>query len=447
MNKLILALLAALTPAVFAQDAAIAATPTTNATTIPSGALKAKIVAVQGTVQVRDSEEDPWRLAKPDMELSMGAEFRTGVRSSVQFVIPPDQTVTLDRMTTIKLLDLVSDKEKVKTDLGMKYGRVQYEIDVAGLQHESTIHSPGAALAVRGTTVILYDQAPFKPQAVSLTGVARFRNSKNQMVKVGGEGTAVVDSDQSSVAQNNLGTTQMRSESIQQTLQQARELSFLASHNGKTLGNVGASTVPVSNSELPSLLSGNLDFVLRWLSPSMGFSDLNIVVRTPQGEIFGNPPFILSLYPDNPQYSKFLKQYFPSTSKSGGAVGMNSIGPAGLEIASFGKNYPRGVYVVSVYNFMPPAGDQVSNATAGNKVPFTIEAFVGKKHVPVIVNFPNASNYDETPILGDVFKGSVGVGEMQTTATYVGERMGAAQPTKKPQNGKTSKPTTVKKNK
>jgi hypothetical protein len=355
------------------------------------------------------------------MELALGAEFRTGLRSSVQFTIPPDQTITLDRMTTIKLLELVSDKDKVKTDLGMKYGRVQYEIEAAGLQHDSTIHSPGAALAVRGTTVILYDQAPFKPQAVSLTGVARFRNSKNQMVKVGGDGVQQVDSDQSSVAQNGLGSTLMRSESIQQSLQQARELSFLSSHNGRMLGNVGASMVPVTDRELPNLLSGNLDFVLRWMGPSNGYSDLNIVVRTPLGEIFGNAPFILSLYPDNPEYSKFLKDNFPSTSASGGAVGMNSIGPAGIEIASFGKNYPRGVYVISVYNFMPPGDDNTTRLVTGTKVPFKIEAFVGKQHVPVIVNFPDASHNDVTPILGDVFKGSVGVGEMSSTAAYIGE--------------------------
>jgi hypothetical protein len=160
--------------------------------------------------------------------------------------------------------------------------------------------------------------------------------------------------------------------------------------------------------------------VLRWLGPMDGYSDLNIVIRTPSGEIFGNAPFILSLYPDNPQYSKFLKEFFPSTSASGGAVGLNSIGPAGIEIASFGKNYLKGVYVISVYNFMPPAGDSTSAATAGTKVPFTIEAFVNKKNVQVIVNFTQASNEGEYPKLGNTYKGSVGIGEMSSTATYIG---------------------------
>ncbi|MGA2499658.1 MAG: hypothetical protein ABSH20_18125, partial [Tepidisphaeraceae bacterium] len=294
----------------------------------------------------------------------------------------------LDRLGTVKLIDAVRSSDKVKTDLGMKYGRVRYDIESAGLGHDSTIHSPGATLAVRGTKVSLYDQPPFKPQAVSLTGVARFRNAKNQSVKLGGDGKATIDSDQSSVAQNNLGSTTMHSESIQQADQQARELAFLSSHQGRTLGNVAASNVPVPDSQLPSLIGGNLDFVLRWSGPHGTYTDLNIVVRTPLGETFGNPPFLLSIFPDNAKWQAYLKDKLPPTTPSGGAVGLNSIGPEGIEIASFGKTFPAGVYVVSAYNFLPP--DAQHTPGTGAKVPFTIEVFLHGHLQPLIINFQQA---------------------------------------------------------
>jgi hypothetical protein len=379
--------------------------------------LKATITGVDGFVQVRDAEDGPWKKAAVGMVIGEGAEFRTGPKSAVRFEIPPDQTISLDRLGTVKLMEAVRGADKVKTDLGMRYGRVRYDIEAAGLAHDSTIHSPGATLAVRGTKVSLYDQPPFTPQAISLTGVARFRNSKNRIVKVGGEGKASVNSDQSSVAENNFGSTSIHSESLQQVEQQYRELSFLASHKGRTLGNVGASNVAVTDAELPHLLSGNLDFVLRWSGPHNTFSDLNILVTTPLGETFGNAPFLLSLFPNNPQFAQFLKDRIPSTTKSGGSVGLNSIGPEGIEIASFGKTYPTGVYVVSAYNFLPP--DPSHSTGTGVKVPFTIDVFQNGQRQSLIINLNDVLHNEAQPQFGLQYQDSIAIGEIGSTAVQI----------------------------
>ncbi len=380
--------------------------------------LNATITGVEGIVQVRDGDTDPWKPAKVGMTLGEGAEFRTGPKSAVRFQIPPDQVVSLDRLGTVKLIEAIKSSDRVKTDLGMKYGRVRYDIESAGLVHDSTIHSPGATLAVRGTKVSLYDQPPFTPQAVSLTGVARFRNSKNQYVKLGGDGKATINSDQDSVAQNNFGSTMLHAESIQQADQQARELAFLSSHQGRSLGNVAASNVPVTDAELPSLISGNLDFVLRWSGPQGTYSDLNLVVRTPLGEIFGNPPFLLSVFPDNAKWQAYLKEKLPPTSPSGGAIGLNSIGPEGIEIASFGKSFPAGVYIVSAYNFLPPENAKARSASA--TVPYKIEVFLHGQRQPLIINFEQALAGTEAPKFGYVFTDRIGVGEMGSTAVQIG---------------------------
>src|SRR3954467_6740611 len=138
----------------------------------PTGAtvFRGTITRAEGIVQVRQSEDAPWQKATVGMKLGEGAEFRTGPRSAVRFEIPPDQTITLDRLGTVKLIEAIQRTDSVKTDLGMKYGRVRYDVEAAGLAHDSTIHSPGSALAVRGTQVSYTDQPPFAPEATSLIG-------------------------------------------------------------------------------------------------------------------------------------------------------------------------------------------------------------------------------------------------------------------------------------
>ncbi len=214
-------------------------------------ALTATVTGVEGIVQVRQNEDAPWQKAAVGMKLSEGAEFRTGPRSAVRFEIPPDQTITLDRLGTVKLIEAIARTESVKTDLGMKYGRVRYDVEAAGLAHDSTIHSPGSALAVRGTRVSLYDQPPFAPRATSLTGRAAFRNMRRQMVAFGGKAKATVAADSNSPAQAALGESMLRLPEFERTDQQIRELGFLFSHSGRVIGNVATSTVPVRDADIP----------------------------------------------------------------------------------------------------------------------------------------------------------------------------------------------------
>src|SRR5438874_5387848 len=91
----------------------------------PGESLKVTVTGVQGNVQVRAAEDQPWQLAKVGMVLGEQAEFRTGPRSAVRFTIPPDQTITLDRLGTVKVVAAIQQGGKIKTNLGMKYGRTR----------------------------------------------------------------------------------------------------------------------------------------------------------------------------------------------------------------------------------------------------------------------------------------------------------------------------------
>ncbi len=150
--------------------------------------LIATVTDVRGLVQMRSNDDQPWQTVRGGMTAGEGAEFRTGPRSSVALTIPPDQRLVLDRLGTVKLIEALRDGKKIKTDIGMKYGRVQYEIEAAGLEHDAVIHSPGSSLAVRGTNVALFNQGFYPISAYSYTGHATFTGTNGQPQGFGGQG-------------------------------------------------------------------------------------------------------------------------------------------------------------------------------------------------------------------------------------------------------------------
>lgn len=146
--------------------------------------LQATMTGVQNNMRMRTDEGQPWQPVQVDMQVGMGAEFRTGLRSAVRFTIPPNQTVTLDRLGVVKVLTAVQMANgKLKTDLGMKYGRTRYKIEAAGLEHDTRIKTPTIALTVRGTGVGV--QQDFFGFAWCNTHYAYFNGNGRPEVKFG----------------------------------------------------------------------------------------------------------------------------------------------------------------------------------------------------------------------------------------------------------------------
>src|SRR5207244_1866255 len=153
------------------------------------------------------------------MVLGEQAELRTGPDGTIQFVIPPQEIVSVDHLTTLKILRVLHEGAKAATDLGIKYGRTRYDLEGGGLEHQSTLRSPNATLAVRGTKVSLFDQPPYAPQAISLTGRAEFRAFRKPPIAFGnrGQGKTVVTPESATAGQIALSQTV-----IDPTLQGAR---------------------------------------------------------------------------------------------------------------------------------------------------------------------------------------------------------------------------------
>lgn len=336
------------------------------------GALKATVTGVEGIVQVRLEEDKPWQPAKVGMVLGEGAEFRTGPRSAVRFVIPPDQTITLDRLGTVKLLEAVRTQTVTKTDLGMKYGRVRYDIEAAGVAHDATIRSPGNTLAVRGTVVSLYNQAPFPPAATSLTGKATFRSGNKGTQTFGGSAPAVIQTDSNSAAQTALNTTFVDPTSAQarspgeHTAIAATPLvaGFSLSPSGGSSGGGTTSPPPVivPPGNNPLTLPGALAIQLVWIGtrPGTATPDLDLFVLSPRGE---------QLCPKECAAIVGSGGRSPNDDRGGAA---NS---AGQEIVLWPDTFPKGTYQYGARHVSGPAaeyqivvlrnGEQVGEAQSG----------------------------------------------------------------------------------
>jgi hypothetical protein len=308
--------------------------------TAPAGGvehLKATITGVEPLAQVRVSEDQPWQACKVGMVLNEGAEFRTGPRGAIRFTIPPDHTFTIDRLTNTKLLQAVMRGNKATTDVGMQYGRVRGDIEAAGIEHQSTVHSPNSTLAIRGTKVSLYDQRPFPPEAVSLTGRAQF-STRRGTVAFGGKGagkttvTAERGAAQHAFANTVIDPANALARSAQEQALVADVLSLggtFVSGNKNQIPTVRGGAVP-TDQQLNEFAVGNLNFILRW----SGDAHLGLLVNDASNK-----------------QGEFL---FPQTGlnhvPSGGYIPFDNLGGpnGGYEVAYWPKSFPSSIYTLNV---------------------------------------------------------------------------------------------------
>src|SRR5437773_531448 len=259
------------------------------ATTSIAGAqpLHIKITGVEGLVEYRNGDAQPWNLVEEGMVLGENAELHTGPHSAVRFVVPPDQTITLDRLGEIKVLQAIQEGRKVTTRLGMKYGRTRYDIEAAGLEHDSTITSPSATLALRGTRMVLTDQRPFGAQVYRIEGRAEFRDFKKKVFfGAKGPGHTVVNTEKDSAAAVSLSQSVIDPTiALARTQAEANLVAALISTGAtveydfeKGIKVLHGGQPPVTDAQLLPILPGRLNFVMRWT----GNTDLNMVVSSPE---------------------------------------------------------------------------------------------------------------------------------------------------------------------
>jgi hypothetical protein len=318
-------------------------------------------------------------------QLSQDAVVHTGPAGGVVMTIPPDLTLTFDRMSSHTILEAARSGGKVTMNVGQEYGRTRHGISGAGVEHESTIRSTNSTLAVRGTIVSVFDQRPYPPEAVSLTGRAEYTVFKRQAVAVGSRngraarvsaaaGTAAETALAAAVVDPFLSAARSDSEAalVDTVLSRGGVITFDQESNIRVVRGGGRPDTP----QLTAALPGLLNFVVRWDRDA----NVDLALSTPGGDF---------LYP----VGGFDR------GKGGGVVPFDHRGGTGggFEVAYF----PAGKIEKGTYGF-------TATSVTGERTTLTLEAYYGGRRL----NFdPRADDpqYERTRTVGPGFGASVTV--------------------------------------
>jgi hypothetical protein len=112
--------------------------------------MRAVFIDINGKVQWRPGEKEPWRDAKVNDEVEPGVEVRTGLRSHAALRMR-NATVLLDAGTVFQLPTSVQDGDVLRTTAAIKHGRADFKVDKVGLSNDFKVVTPSTTLAVRGT--------------------------------------------------------------------------------------------------------------------------------------------------------------------------------------------------------------------------------------------------------------------------------------------------------
>jgi hypothetical protein len=328
-------------------------------TTATTEHLTAKVTAIENQVQYRASEDDGWKECVVGLELGEGAAFRTGLNSSVTIVIPPKQTIKLDRLGFMTLLEAVQHKGKYTTGMGMEYGRLRDSIEEAGVEHEAIVRTPNSTMAVRDTNFAVDDERPFPPEAYRLSGTVDFSTAR-RTISLGG----AIPGNVKAVGDQNTADTSLAAAVVDPSLALARtpaEQTLVASvlsrgavfslNSPKQIPIVSGGSPP-SQDEIIKTLAGHLSFVLTW----DGNANLDLRVDSQKSNEV--------LYPQVPL----------NRTLSGGFIPFNDIGGplGGVEYAYWKGSFPIGNYQIAVYDL------------SGVPVNFNAQVFLYGKPLPFL---------------------------------------------------------------
>jgi hypothetical protein len=385
-----------------------------TATTTQAAPMQISVTGVEGLVQVREASDKPWQKAMVGMTVTEGAEFRTGPRSAVRVLIPPDQTITLDRLGVVKLMQAIQQGNTVKTKVGMPYGRTRYDIEEAGIEHQAQLVTPSSTLAIRGTKVSVYDQPPFAPSAVSLTGRAVYTHAKRQVAFGGkGQGKTNVSAQVDNPGQFSLLQTFVdpnssfgRPQADQRLINQLQAKGDVVTRNGELAVAFGPA---VTDAQLTDIISsqGRFNVSLRWFGP--GDFDLFVLtndVKTGAPYTLGNPSYRGSVFKDIGLFGQDgTAPVTAAMTPDGGKIKFDQValGGGGFELASWNTPVPQVGYTVAVL-YYDQRGKLKNYPLRQN---FRVDAFLDGKAVPVLTNFDEIANETATELkFGPTYTGT-----------------------------------------
>jgi len=112
---------------------------------------EAIVMKVVGVAQARAGKKAKWAKLKINDVLKPGTTVRTGRKSLVALRVGPNATMVIDRQTRVSIPQIIQDGDKLKTKIGVQFGRVDVKATRLGLAIDFSVATPSATLAVRGT--------------------------------------------------------------------------------------------------------------------------------------------------------------------------------------------------------------------------------------------------------------------------------------------------------
>ena len=118
--------------------------------------LRSLVIDVKGRAQWRPAADKPWRDARVNDLLPVGAEIRTGFNSSMGLRVGRNATVLVNRSTVLSLPVMLRDGDTLTTRAGIRRGKAEFKVDdikVDDIQmtNDFQVLTPTTTLSVRGT--------------------------------------------------------------------------------------------------------------------------------------------------------------------------------------------------------------------------------------------------------------------------------------------------------
>src|SRR5882672_2629779 len=134
--------------AVLILSAAAAAVPPQEA---KQGEMEATLVAFKGTVDVKRPEDKDWVAAERNMKLKKGSEICTSVASTATLLFSANLKIDVKPLTQAKVDELAKLGDTVNTDLKLKFGSIEVDIQKGDLKSDMKVSAPNSTTSVSGS--------------------------------------------------------------------------------------------------------------------------------------------------------------------------------------------------------------------------------------------------------------------------------------------------------
>jgi len=140
---------------------------------LPGGAFaaEAKILSMNGAVEVRPTREGQWTSASENMEIAEGGGIRTGAEGGAVVLMPNKTKVWLKEGTALE----IEQRQTLASRLALVFGKIKVRVPHLMRKEKFEVRTPAAVCAVRGTEFTMGATEDGKTDVQVLFGEVKFK--------------------------------------------------------------------------------------------------------------------------------------------------------------------------------------------------------------------------------------------------------------------------------